>query len=331
MKPVFNVGFSGNKQDLEWLLETSGRIESVYTGGLDKMIAGGRPQYCSSLKEIEELVRVASDRKVTFEIALNSPCGIENTTNYEYWNMVRNYLKDLEKIGVNGIIASHPFIMSEVKASTNMQLTASTICEIQTCRSAIYYENLGADIIVPSMNCNYRLDLLLDMKKALKRARIRLMVNEHCLGDCPWRRFHHSHYAHSSNAFDYHLKCKKVYWNNPHLLLTNSVIRPEDLHHYNEITNEFKIVGRQVPIEVLTKVVRAYDGEQYDGNYVELFDITMAHKYLIDNQKLGQLFYNKSKCRNYCHNCTKCKKMFQIAGTKNSTNDIKEYKNKEEK
>lgn len=142
MKPVFNVGFSGNKQELEQLLETSERIDSVYTGGLDNMIAGGRPQYCNSLSEIEALVETAAKKNVTIEIALNSPCGIENTTDHEYWNKIRTYLKDLEKIGAAGIIASHPFIMTEVKESTSMKLTASTICEVQSCRSAVYYYHL---------------------------------------------------------------------------------------------------------------------------------------------------------------------------------------------
>lgn len=313
MKPVFSVGFNGNKQDLERLLGASDRITSVYTGGLEHMIAGGRPQYYSSLNEIEALVEEAAKKNVTLEVALNSPCGIENSTDHDYWKKIREYLKALDGIGVSGIIASHPFVMSEVKDSTNMRLTASTICEIQSCRSAIFYENMGADVLIPSMNCNYNMDLLIDIKNALKRAKLRLMVNEHCLGDCPWRRFHHSHYAHSSDSFDYHLKCKREYWNNPYLLITNSVIRPEDLHHYEQITDEFKIVGRQVPIDALVKVVRAYDTEQYDGNYVDLFDITMAKKFYIDNQALDQLYNNKAMCRKRCHNCVKCKDMYSRA------------------
>ncbi len=312
MKPVFNVGFSGNKQELERLLEVSYRIDSIYTGGLENIIASGRPQYYSSLSEIEGLVNTAAKKNVTLEITLNSPCGIENTSNHMYWKKIRDYLKKLEKIGVGGVVASHPFIMNEVKASTSMQLTASTICEIQSCRSAIYYENLGADVLVPSMNCNYNIDLLLEMKKVLKNAKLRLMVNEHCLGDCPWRRFHHNHYAHSTDAFDYHLNCKKMYWNNPHLLLTNSVIRPEDLHNYEQVTNEFKIVGRQVPFEALTNVVRAYDTEQYNGNYIDLFDITMAKKYFIDNKYLDQLFINKSRCKCNCYNCKRCREMYSM-------------------
>lgn len=319
MKPVFNVGFSGNKQELEQLLETSEQIDSVYlyTGGLDEMIAGERPQYWNILSEIEALVETAAEKNVTIEIALNSPCGIESTTNNKYWDKIRTYLKDLEKIGVAGIIASHPFIMTEVKDSTSMQLIASAICEIQSCRSAVYYENIGADIIVPSINCNYNIDLLLEMKKALKKAKLRIMVNEHCLGDCPWRRFHQNHSAHSKDSFDYHLKCKNHYWKKPHSLLTNTVIRPEDLNHYVEITNEFRIVGRKMPINVLTDVIKAYDAEKYDGNYVNLFDITMAKEYYVDNQSLEGLFNNKSKCRQYCHNCRKCIDMFSMASRTN--------------
>jgi len=317
MKPLFNVGFSGGKENLKRILNASERIKSVYTGGIDKIIAGGRPQYCKNLNEIESLVNIAYQKNISLEITLNSPCGIKDTTDHDYWKKIRRYLKDLEDIGVGGIIASHPFIMSEVKENTNMQLTASTICEIQSCRAAIYYESIGADILVPSMNCNYNIDLLLDMKNALKKAKLRLMVNEHCLGDCPWRRFHHNHYAHSDNAFDYHIKCKKVYWNNPHLLLSNSVIRPEDIHHYLHITNEFKIVGRQVPIFALTNVISAYDAECYEGNYIDLFDITMAKKYYINNKSLNKLYENKVKCKNYCHICNKCKELYEISKINN--------------
>lgn len=311
MKAQFTVGFSGNQEDLKQLLEPENQIESVYTGGVANMIAGGRPQYCADLNEIEKLALIANKYSVFFEIAVNAPCGIEDSINKEWWQKIKGYLKDLENIGVQGIIASHPFLMNAVKYETKLRLTASTICEIQTCRSALYYENLGADVIIPSMTCNYQLDLLMDFKKALKKAEIRLMVNEHCLGDCPWRRFHHSHYAHSSYELDYHMRCKKVYWDNPYLFLTNSVIRPEDLHRYMDITNHFKIVGRQLPAENLRDLVNAYAMEKYNGNYIDLFDKTMAKKFYIDNRRLDKLFEYKSSCACSCHTCTFCKDLYQ--------------------
>lgn len=315
MKENFTVGFSGNTYDLEQLLDASKKINSVYTGGLKNMISGGRPQYISSMKEIEDFVSVAHRYHVNFEIAINAPCGIEDTTNKKWWNEIRDYLKELELLGVTGIIASHPFIISAVKALTHLKVIASTICEIQSCRSALYYEDIGADVIIPSMNCNYNLQLLNEMKNCLKKSSLRLMVNEHCLGDCPWRRFHHSHYAHSNYELDYHIKCKKTYWDNPYLLLTNSVIRPEDLIHYEGIINNFKIVGRQIPIESLTKIVKAYDKNYYDGNYVDLFDIKIAPHFYISNQELNNLFTYKSSCHVHCHKCSLCKELYE--NTKN--------------
>ena len=319
MKPVFNVGFDGNKKELEQLLEVSKHIGSVYVhiGDLVDMIAGDRSQYCNILNEIHALVETATKKNVALQITLDSPCGIESTTNNLYWEKIRTYLKDLEKIGVDGIIASHPFIMTEIKESTNMQLTASAICDIHSCRSAVNFENIGADFIVPSINCNYNFELLHEMKHALKKAKLQIMVNEHCLGDCLWRRYHQNHNAHSKDSYDYHSKCKNHYGKKPHSLLTNTVIRPEDLYHYEEITNEFEIVGRQLPISVLTDVIKAYDVEKYDGNYVSLFDITLAKEFYLDNQSLEELFNNKSKCSQYCHKCRKCIDMYSMASRAN--------------
>ncbi len=310
MNRRFSIGFSGDLQELDRLIHTSDKIQTVYTGGIENIIAGGRPQYSKTYQEIEKAVDLARKHGVGFEIALNAPCGIEDSTNKVWWDMVRKYLKELEHCGVTGIIASHPFIMNAVKSVTQMKLVASTICEIHSSRSALYYERIGADVVVPSMSCNYDLETLKSISRSLQQATLRLMVNEHCLGDCPWRRFHHSHYAHSNEELDYHMKCKKVYWDNPHLLLTNSVIRPEDVERYEGITQNFKIVGRQLPIEVLIDNVKAYDQGYWDGNYVALFDQKMAEKIMIPNERLNTLFALKSSCKTECHQCNACKDLY---------------------
>lgn len=68
MKPVFNVGFDGNKKELEQLLEVSKHIGSVYVhiGDLVDMIAGDRSQYCNILNEIHALVETATKKKCDF-------------------------------------------------------------------------------------------------------------------------------------------------------------------------------------------------------------------------------------------------------------------------
>jgi collagenase-like PrtC family protease len=307
MNPIrLSVGYSAGAGDLQRLLEASDCIFSVYTGGLAGKIAGGRPQYLTELDTLKKNIAMAHERGVRFEIALNAPCGLESKSNTGWWQEIRDYLRQLEECGVDYIIASHPFLMSLVKEHTKMKVVASTICEITTVRSALYYEEIGADVIIPSMNVNYDLQVLHGMRSKLKNAGLRIMVNEHCLGDCPWRRFHHSHYAHSNEERDYHMQCKTMFLKKPYLLLTNNFIRPEDIRNYLDITHDFKIVGRLVPVDDLVSRIKAYSEGTYEGNSVELVDSGLAKIFNIPNNKLDGLFEHKKRCDRICNECGYC-------------------------
>lgn len=310
-KPNLSIGFNGKAGDLRQMIATGANIESVYSGGLRNTIAGGRPQYADNLTEIAECISLAHQNGIHYEIALNAPCGLHDKSDTDWWAQIENYLISLEEVGVDRIIASHPFLISLVKRKTHMEAVASTICEITEARMAKYYEDMGADIIIPSMNVNYRLEKLFEMKHILKNAKIRLMVNEHCLGDCPWRRFHHSHYAHSNNEHDYHANCKRKFMEYPYLCLTNNAIRPEDLINYNKITDNFKIVGRLVSIPCLADRIKAYSSQTYSGNFVYLQDEGLAKFIDVPNRELNDLFDMKSKCKFNCGECTACKTLFE--------------------
>lgn len=315
--PSFAVGFNGKLNDLEKIINDGLLVESVYSGGLSNKIAGGRPQYAQNLEELKECIDLAHDNGIKYEIALNTPCGLHDKTDKSWWHDVEEYLRALEACGVDRIVASHPFLMTLVKSKTNMEVVVSTICEVTEPRMAKYYEEMGADILIPSMNVNYRIEKLIAIKKSLNNTKLRIMLNEHCLGDCPWRRFHHSHYAHSNYELDYHVNCKKKFLENPYLCLTNNSIRPEDIIHYQKITDNFKIVGRLVPVEQLTERIRAYTSQHYDGNFVRLSDYKLADIINIPNEKLDKLFDTKSKCAFDCENCHYCKKLFEKVAIQN--------------
>ena len=315
MNKKISVGYSGSEEDMDKLLASSDCLYSIYTGGLAGKIAGGRPHYLKSLDTLAQKCEKAHKIGVKYEIALNAPCGLELKSNKEWWDDIKRYLRELEDCGVDYIIASHPFIMQSVKENTDMKVVASTICEIMTPRAAEYYESLGADVIIPSMNVNFDLETLEVMGNNLKNATLRIMVNEHCLGDCPWRRFHHNHYSHHNEEFEYHVNCKTQFLNNPYLLLTNNFIRPEDLKRYEKITCEFKIVGRLTPIDDLIEIVKAYTNESYDGNSVKLFDLGLSKHFYISNASLDQLFEKKAACDKLCHSCRYCMNLWESNDT----------------
>jgi collagenase-like PrtC family protease len=312
MKNGFSVGYSGSLDDLKRIIEVSDKVSSVYTGGLADKIFGGRPQYIDSMATLSKHIEYAHAKGVVFEVALNGSCGIKERSDKAYWSEIRNYLKELEISGVDGVVVSHPFIMNEVKSHTNLKLTVSTICEISNVRAALNYEMLGADIIVPSMNINWNSDVLTQIKNALKKAKLKIMVNEHCLGDCPWRRFHHNYYSHSmKNADkDFHFYCKRTYRDNFYLLLTNNVIRPEDLKHFDNLDADYKIVGRLVNIDVLCNRIKAYTERRYAHNYVDLFDSLLAGFINIPNEALNELYGWKKNCSKNCTECKLCIELF---------------------
>ncbi|MFC1460887.1 U32 family peptidase [Verrucomicrobiota bacterium] len=316
MNTTFSVGYSGKLDDLKKIIDASDKVKSVYTGGIAGMIAGGRPQYSESLDALSEQIKFAHSKGVSFDVALNAPCGLKDKSDKDWWRSVKEYLKELEARGVDSVTVSHPFLMNLVKSHTEMQITVSTICEIMTARAALYYEELGGDVIVPSMNVNMNPQELRLMSRVLKRARLQIMVNEHCLGDCPWRRFHHSHYSHSNTEIDYHLNCKRLFLHNPYLLLTNNAIRPEDIHRYEDITNDFKIVGRLAPIDDLVLRVKAYAEQSFDGNFVKLSDSMLARSVDIPNKQLDGLIQKKFSCSRICRECRYCEELFGQVGTR---------------
>lgn len=313
-RPAFSVGYSGRMDDLVRLIDTSWRVTSVYTGGPAGIVGGGRPQYADSVSQLAPQAAYAREHGVSFEVALNAPCGIADRSDGAWWKRLDGLLHDLQGAGVSAIIASHPFVIEEVRSRTDLGVTVSTICEIATARAARYYEELGGTTITASMHVNHDLVALRRMRSALRSASLRVMVNEHCLGDCPWRRFHHSHYSHRCTEFDYHVRCKTMFLRRPYLVLTNNVIRPEDLSRYRGVVDTFKIVGRLVPVADLVERVRAYVAGTFDGNHVALSDAGLARSIHIPNAALDGLADRKGACTRLCLECGHCPELFRRHG-----------------
>ena len=86
------------------------------------------------------------------------------------------------------------------------------------------------------------------------------------------------------------------------------------MHCYEDITNDFKIVGRLVPVADTVARVIAYANERWDGNYVALSDSTLAQMIEIPNRMLDGLLEVKWTCSMICDSCGRCVDLFQRIG-----------------
>lgn len=315
MEYKLSVGFNGNLDLLEKMYEDKeNKIGTLYTGGYLKEVTSGRYQHSESEQELEKIVKAVHDKNSRLAVTLNSPCNVPPLSEKQWWENVKKYLKHLESIGVDTAIIAHPFIMSLAKENTNLSIVASIICDINTPRGALYYEDMGADVIVPSSSINYDLDQLKKIKSNLKRAKLSLLVNEACLGNCPWRRFHQNSLSHADRRgydLDYAMSCTNLYEKKPYMMLTNNVVRPEDLKEYEGISDMFKLVGRTTNEETLLKMIHAYSTESYHGNLVEIVDKEFSEFINLPNDQLNSLFEQKANCIKNCQNCSKCKTLYR--------------------
>jgi len=310
-----SVGFNGDLDLLERMFEDkNNKIGTLYTGGYLKDVSSGRFQYSDGMNSLEKIVNAVHEKNARLAITLNSPCNVMPLSEKKWWENVKNYLRELDSIGVDTAIIAHPFIMSMAKEYTNMLIATSVICDVNTPRGALYYEDMGADAIVPSSSINYDIEQLKNIKNNLKRAKLVLLVNEACLGNCPWRRFHQnalSHADYKGYDIDYAMSCTGVYQENPYMMLTNNVVRPEDLKRYEGISDMFKLVGRTTDEETLLKMIHAYSVGSYEGNLVEIVDKGFSEFVNLPNDKLQNLYDQKVNCIKNCQNCSKCKTLYR--------------------
>ncbi|MFK4566424.1 U32 family peptidase [Enterococcus sp. UD-01] len=307
------VGYDGKMDTLKKVLATSEKISDVYTGGLKNLINSGRYQYAESVSSLVEQINYVHSKGATYSVTLNAVAGVPPKKDTLWWEEISDYLKKLEFIGVDNIILSHPFLMELAKSKTSLNVMTSTMCEINNTRTALYYEGFGADYLCPSVSINNDLKELRQMKNALKNSKLKLLVNEYCLGGCPYRRFHQNNLSQpigDGQDIDYALSCTSIYQDSPHLFLTNNTIRPEDLINYKDISSDFKLVGRTIKSDTLLLMIKAYSQGFYNGNYIDLINNHFSDKVNIPNEKLTELFTKKSKCKNYCHQCNYCETLF---------------------
>ncbi len=144
-----------------------------------------------------------------------------------------------------------------------------------------------------------------------------LLANSGCLHSCPGQSFHDNMVAHDAEIDE----MKNVDGWTPHVcwniyrkpenwpaILRSTWIRPEDIHHYEDVVPMMKLATRMHSHP--RRVVEAYRNGRYDGNLLDLFEPShgsaLAPK-IIDNTRFpDDWFQQTSTCGHRCHRCKYC-------------------------
>lgn len=150
---------------------------------------------------------------------------------------------------------------------------------------------------------------------------LHLLANSGCMRFCSGQTFHDNVVAHekyineqqnqagfkAAGCWNYY--AKKENWVS---LLQNTWVRPEDIHHYEDMFPLVKLATRMTSRPMA--VIKAYIAREYRGNLLDLLEpnhTPVLSKYYLDNKKFPENWFEKtSSCSGECHQCSYCHDVF---------------------
>ena len=287
------------------------QVREVF-GKLDKdIIGGGRSTYTlrkTTKKKLINSIQDAHANKIRFNYLLNGSHlnGIEQTR----WGhrKIRTMLDFLSSIEVDSITVASPFLLRLIKRQySHFSVRVSAFACVDSSQKAYQWEQMGADnICLSAIACNRNFELLGAIKNKVS-CDLQLIVNASCLQNCAYELTHMNMLTQSSRNKD-HLKgfcvdycflfcsCQRLL--NPVNFIRSVWIRPEDLFEYEKIGFEnFKILERSCPGDLLLRRVKAYAEREFKGNLLELVAPVAQIKRELGMSFTGQLRMIKTMFR----------------------------------
>ena len=327
----FSVPYNGNLSLSPELFSLKGfggnKIREIYLSGPQDYSGSGRIMPIVQNQEFYDVIEMTHKEGIRVNVILNSTCEGSEWYSDKVVSSTMEYLKRIhEEHGVESVTIANPLYIQEVRRILpNIEICASVLGNIDCVQRAVLYKKMGADVITPDVNINRNLGLLKEIKETTN-LELKIMVNEGCLYKCPFRSFHFNATSHvsrdvSKDGLDFSFakffdSCNKVIKDDLSQILKSCWIRPEDIRKYIGITRFFKIVGRSQVNNKIIRACKAYLGENWDGDLLDILCASIGRfsaRYgaCLHNKALEQyrFFETVTSYNHDCNDCDYCNKL----------------------
>ena len=275
---------------------------------------------------MEEELRAIKAMGIKLDLLFNGNCYGAYAISEKLANTVRSVIEHLQDAvgGVDIITTASPAIAHTVKKHfPDIEVRASVNMKIGTVKGMEYLSDLFDSFHV-QREYNRNLPHLQMLKEWADSAgkKLVLLANSGCFANCSGQIFHDNLVAHESEICEVNnLKdftpyvCWRMLKNreNWHMLLQNTWIRPEDVHHYEGLVDTMKLATRMHALPGL--VIDAYARGSFCGNTLDLCEPGFGRAiapYIIDNQAFPDDWFTRtSSCDKMCHRCGYCKSVLE--------------------
>lgn len=298
------------------IIETYGQMTELnlkYSGRSSELLP------TMDYSRLEEYVNYSLNRGIEFNYTLNASCMGNFECSINGQKEIKELVMRLYNMGIDTFTVTLPAIMEIILDTIpKANIVVSTICEVNSVSKVNFYKKMGAKRIVVDADITRNLTLLKIMKENFEG--IEIMLNNMCMKDCIYKKFHYnhdSHYIDEHMGSNYYLaRCIAQKYSSKENVLKLNWVRPEDINLYQQIGIDiYKIQGRTCVVNGQPwKAVEAYINESYVGNLSDLlmvFSPSPLSTY-IDNKKLGGFLQgfclNRVRDDLDCERCDYCKK-----------------------
>jgi len=342
----FSIGYNHDIKLVDLLDIYKDNIESFYFPIPYQYFGSGRyiPQKGSYLNEITEIIKKCNSLNIKSQLLLNATCEGKSGLEKKFFSKIIDYIQRLKSLGLKSVIVTNPVYISEIKKQIReIQIESSVNCYVETVEHALYLKDLGVDILTIDRDINRNIPLIERIKNETA-FKIKIMLNEGCLRNCPFRNMHYNYLSH--NASDSNILidnifpdkfCTRIYLKNPTKVFSIPFIPPEALPYYTKIVDYYKLSTRVFSTSKIEFCLKAYINQDFNGNLLEILDspgLSYFNFINYDLLKKNNFFEKITKCNNNCNKCNYCNKLMKDAIVINSDflknhEKIKEYKKAE--
>jgi hypothetical protein len=279
----------------------SHKIKEVYLPLPGEIFGSGRPP--QSTEHLDQFLR----RSLFPLSVLANPIILPRPVD-ELAPQIIEVLKKLTgEFGVGSVTVSDLLLAQHIRESLpELSLTASVLMDIAQPNQVVMMQNV-CDTLVPASRIMRNLPALKSLREAFS-GKIRLIVNEACLPNCPFRVQHFSEMG--SNIGHPHSLCNKLLRDFPWMRLTGAWVLPQHLHLYNEIYDELKLAGRVTLRDpaLYHKVLDAYlHRKPLTPNEIGGGPASVLEPIEITEEFFAQTLH----CGHQCHSCTVCQEYWR--------------------
>ena len=254
-------------------------------------------------KQIIVLLKKCDSYQVEGNMLLNSACLETKMQDYSFVEKCVEYIKNLHDVyGLISITVSDFLLACYIKEKfPAIKIECSSVAYVDSVQKAKMWDDIGIDMLVIPPDYNKNLLFISSIKKALKRAELKLLVNQDCIPSCPMRQFHNTIQSHGNDGAMYLETCSRYMKEHPWVFYSSTYIPPKYLHYYDDYISLYKIVDRKKSTE---KIIKAYGSYTDKDSYRE-----KANEW---NARIPEEVFEKViRCNRYCEECGFCKAKYE--------------------